>query len=167
MRRRADWDESEGRERGQGPVDRAAGALLGVGGCLSLGLFVLLSGASVVFAVMVLAGSGTEPTAVAQWARVLGVVLLAAVAVVNLLMLVTWWRALRGSLVALALLAVVGIALAAMTVRVYDEYESGLSRMEDWQFLLLFVAAGSAPALMSLGALLRLLVLLGRRRRHE
>jgi hypothetical protein len=157
--------EVDQHREGTAPLDRAAGVLVGVAGCLSVGLFTLFSGASALFVVVALVGVSGDPGTIAQGARVIGFALLAAVAVVDLLLLIAWWRALRGSLVALALLAVTGIILAAMAVRVYDEYESGLERLQDWQFLLVFAVAAGVPVLMSLGAATRLVYLAVRRAR--
>jgi hypothetical protein len=135
-------------------IDRIGRVLLGVGGCLSAGFFVVIAVGLILLTLLLLIGMGTESTARDAGSESLAI--MGGIVVLALVFLVAWWLGLKGNRVALALLVPAGLLLAFLTTNAYLGFQSGLDRAGDVQFLLFFMAAVAAPLSMALGAGLRL-----------
>ena len=146
-------------------LDAGARLLLGCGGCLSAGFLVIIAGGLVLFAFLLLIGFSGGSRSVAEQARPEALAIMGGVVALAVVLLVAWWRGLKGNTVALVVLVLAGIALALVTTNLYWSFKSDLDRPGDLEFLFFFLAAASAPVAMATGAGVRLVVAYVRRGR--
>jgi hypothetical protein len=130
-----------------------ASLLLLVGGAITFLVVPLVAGGLFLFAMLLVWAFGGP----ADDLIIVGVI--ALVVAVDVLLILAWLRALRGSRVGLVLMGIAGAGLALYSTNAFLSFTSFPEEPDDPLFLSIFFLAIGAPAALAVGALLRLISL--------